>query len=78
VRDLSGLVVPVSDTSLETVLVLPEYIHAPVEKGRRIGTIAFYNGDTLLLETSLEAKESVEAMTLAIAAEKLLVKLCKL
>ncbi len=76
--DLSGLVVPVSDTALETVLVLPEYIHAPVEKGRRIGTIAFYNGDTLLLEASLRAKESVEAMTIATAAEKLLVKLCNL
>ncbi len=78
VQDLSGLVVPVSDTSLETVLVLPEYVHAPVEKGRHIGTIAFYNGDTLLLEAYLEAKESVEKMTIPLAAEKLLVKLCKL
>lgn len=78
VKDLSGLVVPVNDTSLETVLVLPEYVHAPVEKGRRIGTIAFYNGDTLLLEASLEAGESVEKMSMRVAAEKILVKLCKL
>ncbi len=75
---LSGLVVPKSDTSLKTVLVLPKYVCAPVEKGRKIGCIAFYNGDTLLLETDLVATEDVEAMTIRSAVEKMLVKLCKL
>lgn len=75
---LSGLVVPKADTSLKTVLVLPKYICAPVEKGRRVGSIAFYNGDTLLLETDLVAAENVEAMTIRTAVEKMLVKLCKL
>ncbi len=76
--DLSALVVPKSDTSLKTVLVMPRYVSAPVEKGDRVGTIAFYNGDTLLLETDLAAKEDVEAMTIKTAVEKMLVKLCKL
>lgn len=75
---LSGLVVPKSDTTLKTVLILPRYVCAPVEKGRKVGSIAFYNGDTLLLETDLVAKENVEAMTMRTAVEKMLVKLCKL
>lgn len=77
-KTLSGLVVPKSDTSLKAVMVLPLYVHAPVEKGRKIGSIAFYNGDLMLLETDLVAKEGVEAMTVRMAVEKLLVKLCKL
>ena len=77
-RDLSGLVVPKSDTSLKTVLVLPHYVSAPVEKGRKIGSIAFYNGDTLLLETDLISKEDVKAVSLKTSVEKILVKLCKL
>ena len=77
-KSLYGLVVPKSDTSLTSVMVLPLYVHAPVEKGRKIGSIAFYNGDLMMLETDLVAKEDVEAMTIRMAVEKLLVKLCKL
>lgn len=77
-KDLSGIVVPKSDTALKAVMVLPLYVHAPVEKGRKIGSIAFYNGDSLLLETDLVAKEDVAAMTIGIAVEKILGKLCKL
>lgn len=77
-KNLSDLVVPKSDTSLKAVIILPEYVTAPVAKGRKIGSIAFYNGDTLLLETALTAKENVEALTIESAAVKLLVKLCKL
>lgn len=75
---LTGLVVPKTNSALKAVLVLPKYVHAPVEKGKKIGSIAFYNGDTLLLETALVAKENVEAMTISTAVEKILVKLCKL
>ncbi len=77
-ESLSGLVVPVDDTSLEAVIVLPKYVHAPVDAGRPVGTIAFYNGDVLLHETALVAKEPVEAMTAALAVKKILVKMCKL
>ncbi len=77
-ESLSGLVVPSSDMTLTAVIVLPKYVHAPVEAGRAIGTAAFYNGDQLLYETDLVAKEPVKAMTVSLAAEKLLVKLCKL
>ncbi|MBQ8687151.1 MAG: D-alanyl-D-alanine carboxypeptidase [Ruminococcus sp.] len=75
---LQGLVVPRSDPALTTVLVLPDYIRAPVEKGRCIGVAAFYNGDTLLLETPLVAKESVAEMTIGEAIRKIVVKMCKL
>ncbi len=77
-ESLSGLVVPSANTALTAVIVLPKYVHAPVEAGKAIGTIAFYNDDVLLYETKLVAKEPVEAMTVSLAAEKLLVKLCKL
>ncbi len=77
-ESLTGLVVPRSDPGLETVLVLPDYVRAPVQEGQVIGLAAFYNGDTLLLETPLLAKESVEAMTIRSAIEKLLVKLCNI
>lgn len=77
-EQLEGLVVPKSDPSLTTVLVLPKYVNAPVKKGQQIGVAAFYNGDTLLLETALVAKESVEEMTIQTAIRKILVKLCKL
>ena len=75
---LEGLVVPQSDPALTTVLVLPDYVRAPVQQGQTLGLAAFYNVDTILLETSIVAKESVEEMTFVEAAKKILVKLCKL
>ncbi|MBQ8515927.1 MAG: D-alanyl-D-alanine carboxypeptidase [Ruminococcus sp.] len=75
---LEGLVVPKSDPSLTTVLVLPDYVYAPVEQGQTVGMAAFYNGDTLLLETPLVAGASVEEMTIKAAWQRLLVKMCKL
>lgn len=77
-KNLSGLVVPKSSPGLKSVLILPNFVSAPVEKGRKIGSIAFYNGDTLLLETDLIAKEDVEAVSIKSSVQKLLGKLFKL
>jgi D-alanyl-D-alanine carboxypeptidase (penicillin-binding protein 5/6) len=76
--DLHQLVVPQADPTLTTVLVLPVYVDAPVRRGRQVGVAAFYNGDTLLLETPLIAKETVAEMTMAEAVKKILVKMCKI
>lgn len=77
-QQLSGLVVPTGSRDLNTVLVLPLYVWAPVRKGQVIGRIAFYDGDTLLYETNLVATHAVEAMSYSHAMARLLVKMLKI
>ena len=77
-QQLSGLVVPTGSRDLNTVLVLPLYVRAPVRKGQVIGRIAFYDGDTLLYETNLVATHAVEAMSYSHAMTRLLVKMLKI
>lgn len=77
-QQLSGLVVPTGSRDLNTVLVLPLYVRAPVRKGQVIGRIAFYDGDTLLYETNLVATHAVEAMSYSHAMARLLVKMLKI
>lgn len=74
---LHGVVVPKSQPDLTAVLQLPAYVEAPVQKGRKIGSVAFYNGDTLLYETALVTAEPVEAMTFSRALTKITVKMLK-
>lgn len=76
-EDLHGLVVPKSQPDLTTVLLLPDYIEAPVKKGRRIGSVAFYRGDTLLYETPLVTVSAVREMTFLDALLKITVKMLK-
>jgi len=71
----SSLVIPRSVGELRTVTVIPEYINAPVEKGQRLGTAAFYSGDTLVWETDIVVKESVPRLTYLYILEKMLYKL---
>lgn len=71
------MVVPKAEPDLTAVLQLPSYIEAPVQKGRKIGSVAFYNGDTMLYETALVTTEPVEAMTFSRAFAKITVKMLK-
>lgn len=75
---LQPLVIPKQSRGLETVLVLPRYVTAPVEKGQCIGTAAFYEGDTLLYETQVVAAQSVRAQNFFDALQKITVKMLKL
>ena len=75
--DVHGVVVPKAEPDLTAVLQLPSYIEAPVQKGRKIGSVAFYNGDTMLYETALVTTEPVEAMTFSRAFAKITVKMLK-
>ncbi len=59
-ESLEGLVVPESDGEISTVIFMPQYLEAPVKKGQRVGTVGFYNGDTLLYETSLVTQQAVK------------------
>lgn len=76
--ELQGLVVPRSCSELETVLVLPRYVEAPVRRGQKLGDAAFYQGDTLLFETTVVAAESVRARNFWDALQKITVKMLKL
>ncbi|MBQ7047018.1 MAG: hypothetical protein IJN85_04685 [Oscillospiraceae bacterium] len=42
------------------MIFMPQYLEAPVKKGQRVGTVGFYNGDTLLYETSLVTQQAVK------------------
>ena len=77
-KRLQGLVVPKSDQELETVLVLPRYVLAPVKKGQRLGRAAFYHGDTLLDETAVVASDSVRLRNFGDSLSQFVVKLLKL
>lgn len=77
-ESLPGLVVPKSSPELTTVLLLPSYLEAPVKKGRRIGSVAFYHDDTLLYETPLITTETVPEITFADAFQKIIVKMLKI
>lgn len=56
--DLLSIAAPRSEP-LSTAVVLPRWLDAPVHRGDRIGTAAFYCGDTLLYESLLTAADDV-------------------
>lgn len=70
-----AVVVPKGVRELSNVIVVPEYVTAPLEKGQKIGTAAFYNGDTLVYETDIVANDDVEKLTLGYVFKKMLLNL---
>ena len=75
---LKGLAIPRSCGELETVMVLPQYVQAPVRKGQKLGQAAFYQGDTLLYETEVEAADAVRARGYWDTLREITVKMLKL
>lgn len=75
---LKGLVVPRSCTELETVMVLPRFVQAPVRKGQKLGHAAFYQGDTLLYETEVAAADAVPVRDFWDALYQITVKMLKM
>jgi len=69
---LEELVVPQGCSELSTVVLIPDYVDAPVKKGQSVGRIGFYNGDSLLYETNLVACEAVDKADFAGSIKKLL------
>ena len=62
---------------ISCVVILPEYVEAPVRQGETIGTAAFYCGDTYVYETPLTAAETVGKRHFADAARLLLSNMFK-
>lgn len=73
----SVLAVPKGISSLDTVVVLPEYVQAPVRRGQRVGSAAFYNGSTLICETSVIVKSDVKRLSLGYVLKNMLLKMIK-
>lgn len=75
---LRGLAVPKGCGELETVLVLPRFIQAPVRKGQQLGSAAFYQDGTLLYETTVVAADAVRKRNYGDALLEIAVKLLKM
>lgn len=60
---------------ISCVLMLPAYIEAPVQRGDRLGTVAFYSGDDYLYETALTAADDVPRRDFRAALRMLLAAL---
>lgn len=73
----SNLVVPKNVTELNTVVVIPDYLTAPLKKGQVIGTVGFYSGDTLICETDIIVKNNVDALSFACCFRKILSDIIK-
>ncbi|MDE5772130.1 MAG: serine hydrolase [Ruminococcus sp.] len=76
-KNQSSLVVPKCVSELNTVVVLPDYLNAPLEKGQKIGTAGFYSGDTLVCETDIVVKNNVEKLTFHYSFKQILLNIIK-
>ncbi len=76
-ENLEELVVPEGNGEISTVILIPEYLDAPIKKGQRIGVVGFYNGDTLLYETNLITQNEVKKISFASSLDVFLHNLYK-
>lgn len=74
-KSQSTVVVPKGVSELSNVIVIPDYLSAPLRKGQKIGTAAFYNGDTLVYETDIVVKNDVKKLTYGYILRKMLLNL---
>ncbi|MDE6707403.1 MAG: D-alanyl-D-alanine carboxypeptidase [Oscillospiraceae bacterium] len=68
---LPALAIP-TGTQLQVVMVLPDYVQAPLQKKQQVGTVYFYHDETLLCECALLASEEVPAVTFQLACKRVL------
>lgn len=76
-RCQSRLVVPKGVDELSTVVVLPEFIQAPVVKGQKIGSAAFYSEKNLVCETDIIVENDVERLSFRFVLGKMLSNMLK-
>lgn len=57
---------------LSSISVIPAYLTAPVKRGQKVGTAAFYQGKTLVCETDIIVKNNVKKLTWKFVAKKML------
>ncbi|MDE6426849.1 MAG: serine hydrolase [Ruminococcus sp.] len=76
-KNQSNLVVPKSVHELNTVVVLPDFLTAPIKKGQVIGSAGFYSGETLVCETDIIVKDDVKALSFPYSFRKILSDIIK-
>lgn len=74
-RRQQKLVVPRAVSELSTVVVIPQYLDAPVKYGQVVGLAAFYSEKELVCEIDIIAENDVEELNFAFVARKMLAKL---
>ncbi len=74
-RRQRNLVVPRAVDELSTVVVIPQYLDAPVKYGQVVGSAAFYSEKELVCEIDIIAENDVEELNFAFVAKKMLAKL---
>lgn len=75
IREQSSLVLPKGSGEMRTVVVLPDYITAPVRKGQVIGSAAFFDGKTLVCESDIIVCDDVNALNYSYILRKILSKM---
>ncbi|MGN0606127.1 MAG: D-alanyl-D-alanine carboxypeptidase family protein [Oscillospiraceae bacterium] len=65
------------EADISCVIVLPEYVNAPVRKNQKIGSASFYIDDTLLCSTDIYADSDVDALTVWMMFKNIYQKLLK-
>lgn len=76
-RNQSNLVVPRGVNELSTVVVIPEYLTAPLKKGQKIGSAGFYSEKNLVCEIDIVTSDSVDKLTFGFILKKTLYNLLK-
>ncbi len=61
-----------SGAQIQAVMVLPDYVQAPVRYHQKVGTVYFYQDKTLLCECGLLASEAIPEMTMHSAFRRVL------
>jgi len=69
ISSLPALTVP-SGTQIQAVMILPEFIEAPVKQHQQVGRVCFYQDKTLLCECALLSSEEIPRMTMHFACQK--------
>lgn len=76
-KNQSNLVVPRAVNELSTVVVIPEYLTAPLKKGQKIGTAGFYSEKNLVCEIDIVTDSDINKLTFGFILKKTLCNLLK-
>ena len=74
-RSQNTIVIPKGVRELSNVVVIPEFVDAPLRKNQKIGTVAFYSGESPVYETDIIVKNDVKKMSYGYVFKELLLNL---
>lgn len=77
IKELGKAAVSKENKTIRSKVVIPEYITAPVREGQPVGTVAFFNGDTIVFETDIISKHSVYELSWDYVLKQTLLKMIK-